>query len=227
MCGRYSLFSPRDVLQERFEFEFTGDLVWQPRYNIAPSQQVFAVIHDGAKRRGGFLRWGLIPTWAKDKKIGYKMINARGESINEKPSFKRLLYRQRCLILSDGFYEWMKTENGKQPYFIQLASGEPFAFAGLWDRWQQGDEVIHSCTVITTTPNALMKPIHDRMPSILRPDQEESWLDPQLKDMDYLKSMLKPYPEEEMVAIPVSTIVNSPANDTEECITPLGDGNCL
>ncbi|SEN67711.1 SOS response-associated peptidase [Lihuaxuella thermophila] len=225
MCGRFSLFSPVETLRERFDFEITGEWEYQPRYNIAPSQQVLAIIHDGTKRRGGFLRWGLIPTWAKDKKIGYKMINARGESVHEKPSFKRLLHRQRCLILSTGFYEWAKTPNGKVPYFIRLANGEPFAFAGLWDRWEQNGEVIHSCTVITTIPNELMEPIHNRMPSILRPDEEEAWLDPHVKDTEYLKSLLKPYPTEEMIATPVSTMVNSPANDRPECIAPFGDGH--
>jgi putative SOS response-associated peptidase YedK len=226
MCGRFGLFSSGEILRKRFDFEFTGNLEWKPRYNIAPSQQVLAVIHDGTKRRGGLLRWGLIPTWAKDKKIGYKMINARGETVQEKPSFKRLLHRQRCLVLASGFYEWEKTEKGKVPYFIRMASGEPFAFAGLWDRWQHGDEVIHSCTIITTQPNGLMAPIHDRMPVIFRPEEEEAWLDPRLQDTEYLKSLLKLYPEKEMIATPVSTVVNSPVNDTPECIAPLGDGNC-
>lgn len=221
MCGRFSLFSPSDVLRERFDFEFTGDFDWQPRYNIAPSQQVLAIVHDGSRRKGGFLRWGLVPFWAKDTKIGYKLINARCETLTEKPSFRHLIGRRRCLIVADGFFEWKKTENGKQPYFIRLTSGQPFAFAGLWDRWEKDGQVIHSCTVITTQPNGLMASIHDRMPSILRPEEEEAWLDPHLQDTEYLKSLLKPYPEEEMTAITVSTLVNSPSNDLPECVEPI------
>ncbi|TCS93061.1 SOS response-associated peptidase [Hazenella coriacea] len=223
MCGRFSLFSSHNLLQERFQFEFSETTDWQPRYNIAPSQQVLAIIYDETKRKGQFLRWGLIPFWAKDQKIGYKLINARSETITEKSSFRHLISRKRCLILADGFYEWKKTKDGKQPYFIQLASGQPFAFAGLWDCWEKDDQIIRSCTLITTSPNLLMKSIHDRMPSILQPNEENAWLDPKLQDKKYLKSLLKPYPEEEMIRTPVSTLVNSPRNDEPDCMTPIGE----
>lgn len=221
MCGRFSLFSSHNLLQERFQFGFSEDLDWKPRYNIAPSQQVLAIVHDGMKRKGQFLRWGLIPFWAKDQKIGSKLINARSETITEKPSFRHLIKRRRCLILADGFYEWKKTECGKQPFFIQLASRKPFAFAGLWDCWKEDDQSVHSCTVITTQPNSLMKSIHDRMPSILLPNEEKAWIDLQLQDTEYLKSLLKPYPAQEMISTPVSTVVNSPVNDVPDCIIPI------
>ncbi|MBA4495576.1 SOS response-associated peptidase [Paenactinomyces guangxiensis] len=217
MCGRFTLFTEPGTLQERFEFE-VNEL--KPRYNIAPTQPVLAVM-GGEQRKGTLLRWGLIPFWSKDTKIGNRMINARSETVHEKPSFKRLLKRQRCLILSSGFYEWKKTGNGKQPCFIRLASGEPFAFAGLWDHWKQGDKEITSCTIITTIPNDLMKPIHHRMPAILRPEDEAAWLDPGLEEPNVLRSLLNPYPAEEMAAYPVSNLVNSPKNDIPECILPI------
>jgi putative SOS response-associated peptidase YedK len=221
MCGRFGLFSPLEVLQERFYFELKQEVEWKPRYNVAPSQPVLAVVQADGQRRGVFFRWGLVPFWAKDPKIGYKMINARAETIAEKPSYRHLIRRKRCLILADGFYEWKKTEKGKQPYLIRLKDGEPFAFAGLWDRWEKEGQEIDSCTLITTVPNELMKPIHDRMPVILPQEAEEIWLDPRMEDTDYLQSILVPYPAEKMQALPVSSLVNSPANDVPECIKPL------
>ncbi|MBD1371442.1 SOS response-associated peptidase [Hazenella sp. IB182357] len=215
MCGRFTLYTPKHTLQDRFQFELMDDV--STRYNIAPSQLILSVVNDHGKRKGVFLRWGLIPSWVKDQKIGYKMINARAETVDEKPSYRRLLARKRCLILANGFYEWKKTDNGKQPYLIGLKSGKPFAFCGLWDQWQ----AIYSCTIITTKPNGLMKPIHGRMPSILQRDDEETWLDPNISDSAYLKSLLHPYSDDDMTAVPVSTLVNSPRNDTAECLNPI------
>lgn len=221
MCGRFTLVSDMDLILHRFNVAYAGvDHI--PRYNIAPSQSVLAIISDGKERRIGQLRWGLIPFWAKDAKIGYKMINARAETVAEKVSFKHPFKRQRCLIPADSFYEW-KQENGKKvPMRIRLKNGEPFAFAGLWSRWvsPEGEE-IHSCTIITTRPNELVKNIHDRMPVILRPEDEDMWLDRTIQEPEFLQQLLKPYEADRMEAYQVSTTVNSPKNDSPECIKPI------
>jgi putative SOS response-associated peptidase YedK len=220
MCGRFTLTSDLDRLTEHFAFRATN-LSYTPRYNIAPSQPVLTLI-DAQERRAGFLRWGLIPSWAKDPSIGDRMINARAETVAEKPSFRRALQKRRCLVLTDGFYEWRKEGKQKTPLFIALKSHEPFAFAGLWETWKSSTgEVIHSCTIITTTPNALMESIHNRMPVILPRAAEEPWLDRTVEDPQSLLRLLTPYPTEEMVAYPVSQLVNSPRNDTPACIEPV------
>ncbi|VEF46893.1 YoqW protein [Bacillus freudenreichii] len=219
MCGRYSLFANRDELVDRFQIFNGEDLEWIERFNIAPSQNVIAIVKDEHGNRAGFLKWGLVPSWANDPKIGFKMINARAETADQKPSFKRLLKRRRCLIAADGFYEWIKQkDNVRQPYRFELKTQEPFAFAGLWDRWESGDEVIHSCTIITTEANDLVKEVHDRMPVILTKDAEEIWLDRSIEDTERLKRILLPYDMEKMAAYPVSTLVNSPKNDTREIL---------
>jgi putative SOS response-associated peptidase YedK len=199
--------------------EFMEEL--QPRYNIAPTQSVLTVVQEKGKRIGKTMRWGLIPFWAKDVKIGYKMINARAETIDEKPMYKGLFKKQRCLILADGFYEWKKTGNEKHPYRFQMISGKPFAFAGLWDRWSNGDQSFITCSIITTTPNEITKEVHDRMPVILPPDAYQMWLEPDMKDTDYLKSLLQPYPADEMDAYEISTLVNSPKNDNPSILKPI------
>lgn len=219
MCGRFTLTASKEAIQESLQLELFDD--YQPRYNIAPSQPVLSVISDGDKRRAGYLRWGLVPVWAKDKKIGYKMINARGETLDEKPAFKRLLQRRRCLVVADGFYEWMKKDDKKQPYRITVNEGAVMTFAGLWDRWKSDDEEIVSCTIITTKPNDLMSDIHDRMPVILGAAEREVWLDTTIEDKHILKDLIKPYPAERMQAYEVSTLVNSPKNESEECIKSL------
>ena len=224
MCGRYSLTLDIDRIAERFVCN-TASLSYSPRYNIAPSQPVLALINteDNTQRRAGFLRWGLIPSWAKDPAIGNTMINARSETIAEKPSFKRALRRRRCLIVADGFYEWKKADKTKIPMYIGLKSREPFAFAGLWEKWlAESGETIHSCTIITTTPNPLMESIHQRMPVILPREAESVWLDRTIDDPESLLPLLAPYPAEEMDAYAVSPLVNSPRNDTAACLTPLG-----
>ena len=220
MCGRFTLTSDLDRLTEHFAFRATN-LSYTPRYNIAPSQPVLTLI-DAQERRAGFLRWGLVPSWAKDPSIGDRMINARAETVAEKPSFRRALQKRRCLVLTDGFYEWRKEGKKKTPLFIALKSQEPFGFAGLWETWKSSTgEVMHSCTIITTTPNTLMESIHNRMPVILPRAAEEAWLDRTIEDPQSLLRLLAPYPAEEMVAYPVSQLVNSPRNDTPACIEPV------
>ena len=228
MCGRYSLTSELTELAERFGFA-AGELAIQPRFNVAPSQPALTVISAGRNakapgpaNRAGFMRWGLIPAWAKDAAIGNRLINARAETLTEKPSFRRALERRRCLVLADGFYEWQKVGRKGQPFRITLASGEPFGLAGLWERWQApSGETVNSCTIITTAANQLLAPIHHRMPVILSPHLETAWLDPDVSDTALLGSMLAPYPAEGMQFYPVSPLVNSTAHDSPDCITPI------
>jgi len=216
MCGRYTFAQPNQI-ELRFGI-VPSESRLIPRYNIAPTQMVPAVINQ-AGRRLVMLRWGLIPSWAKDLSIGNKMINARAETLAEKPSFRTLLQRRRCLIIADGFYEWKKEGTGKKPYRITLIDEEPFAFAGLWDSWTSpAGEIIQSCTIITTAANELMQPIHNRMPVILPKDAEQIWADPAVTDKLLLKDLLQPYPAELMTAYEVSPLVNSPKNDLPECL---------
>jgi Uncharacterized conserved protein len=220
MCGRFSFIELNDI-SERFslvqlEFDFV------PRYNIAPSQQVPVVINQHGVNRLFMWRWGLIPYWAKDEGIGNKLINARAETLEEKPSFCKAFERKRCLILADGFYEWKKTGRVKKPYRITLLDGKPFALAGLWDSWlSPTGQTINSCTIITTTANKLMEPIHNRMPVILPQDMESLWLDERVTSSREVKGLLTPFPVENMVAFEVSPLVNSPRNDGPECVVPL------
>ncbi len=218
MCGRYTLLTDPEKLMKRF---FVSGIPFdlQPRYNIAPGQFIPAVIDDGGKRRIGQLKWGLVPSWATDEKIGYKMINARAETLTEKPAFRNLFSRKRCIIPADGFYEWKQTEKGKQPMRIMMKNGELFAFAGLFDTWTNpAGEKIHSCTIITTKPNEVVADIHDRMPVILRQEDEGLWLDREKNDIDLLQSLLVPYDADQMRAYPVSSMVGNVKNDLPECI---------
>ncbi len=221
MCGRYSLKA--DIAQLAMRFEFAADeAIHEPAYNIAPMQQVLTVTNDG-ELRAEYMRWGLIPFWAKDAKIGYRMINARGETVAEKPSFRIALRKRRCLILADGFYEWQKL-GGKQkrPMRIVLRSGEPFAFAGLWETWKDPEgEMVKSCTIITTAANDFLRPIHDRMPVILPQESESFWLDKDVEDPLALTSVIAPYPDDEMDAFEVSTLVNNTRNKGSEVIDPV------
>ena len=224
MCGRFTLTVDPADLQDAFP-QFTFPEKYAPRYNISPTQPILAIPNDG-KSNADFFVWGLIPSWAKDPSIGSKLINARSETLSEKPSFRAGFKYHRCLILADGFYEW-KTQPGtktKVPHFIRLKSGKPFAFAGLWDTWQSPDGgAVKSATIITTSPNRLMAPIHNRMPVILPPDAYAQWLDPAARTAESLQHLLASYPLEEMTAHPVSTLVNSPANDRAECVIPVND----
>ena len=215
MCGRYSLIGDIGELAGRFEFD--GDwLAFESAYNVAPTQEVLTVV-GGETRRAGFMRWGLIPHWAKDPKIGARMINARAETVAEKPAFRDALRRRRCLVLADGFYEWRRDGTVRRPMRIVMRSGEPFAFAGLWSVWRDSDgNRVPSCAIITTAANKLLSPIHHRMPVILPSDMEEFWLDRGIVDPDALGSVLNPYPEDAMEAYEVSTLVNSSTNDGPE-----------
>ncbi len=221
MCGRFTLALGRAGLMEAFPgFDVPEDL--PTRYNIAPSQAVPVIANQGAQRVELF-RWGLIPSWAKDPAIGNKMINARAETLTEKPAFRAAYRRRRCLILADGFYEWQAQAGSrtKTPFYFKLASGKAFGFAGLWEFWQSaaGDEIC-SCTIITTDANALVASVHDRMPVILPPEAHAAWLDPAEIDPAVLNSWLKPYPAEAMTTYTVSAAVNSPQNDSPVCIVP-------
>ena len=217
MCGRYTLSTPVEMLAE--EFGVAGPLPdLQSNYNVAPTQEVPAVVAGDGGRRLETLRWGLIPSWADDPGIGARMINARSETVAEKPSFRRAFKERRCLIPADGFYEWQKTNGAKQPYYIRMRSGHPFAFAGLWETWNGDESEIRSCTILTTNPNELVGEIHNRMPVILPPEVYELWLDPDVRETDHLLPLLAPYPAGEMQAYPVSRRVNSPSNNEPGCI---------
>jgi putative SOS response-associated peptidase YedK len=222
MCGRFTLTADTEQLQKTFpQFSFPGQSA--PRFNVAPTQPILAVANDG-RSAADFFAWGLIPSWAKDPGIGSRLINARAETLAEKPSFRGSYKYKRCLIFADGFYEW-KAQPGtktKTPYFIHLASELPFAFAGLWDTWNAPDgSQLNSATIITTEPNGLMATLHNRMPVILPHDAYTQWLDPAPQKAEVLQPLLKPFPADQMTAHPVSTLVNSPANDRPELIQPL------
>ncbi|NHJ84272.1 MAG: SOS response-associated peptidase [Asgard group archaeon] len=205
-----------------------------PQYNISPGQDIYAVrgiiMRDEQARTASIgsnyekevvpLKWGLIPFWSKDPTIGNRMINSRSETVTEKPSFKAAFKNRRCLIPTDGFYEWQKQKDGgKQPYFIRMKSEEPFAFAGIWDKWKSPEEqIIESCSILTTEPNSLLQPIHNRMPVIIDPANFDQWLDPSNNDIEELADLLKPFEAKKMDAYPVSTYVNSPSNNNEKCI---------
>ena len=222
MCGRFTLTVDPADLKEAFD-DYVFPAKFAPRYNIAPTQPVLSIANDG-RNTADFFVWGLIPSWAKDPAIGNRLINARGETLAEKPAFRGGFKYKRCLILADGFYEWQAQPGKitKVPHFIRLKTGKPFAFAGLWDAWNSFDgDLIKSCTIVTTTPNQLMAPIHNRMPVILNPADYSQWLDPAPRNPDSLFPLIKPYPAEEMTAYPVSTLVNKPANDRAELIAPL------
>ena len=210
--------TPVHVLAELVEIgEYPSSLT--PSYNIAPTQEVAAVVEEDGKRQLRMLHWGLIPSWAKDPAIGNKMINARAETVSEKPSFRTAFKKRRCLIVADGFYEWRKTDNGKQPHHIRMEDGSPFAFAGLWETWRNGQE-IRSCAIITTEANDLMGEIHHRMPVILPPENYGVWLDPDFGEKEALTALLKPYPSDEMEAYAVSRRVNKPANNDPSVVEP-------
>lgn len=218
MCGRFTLFSTERELIDYFGI--TNEFTIKQRYNIAPSQPVLAIIQDKNERRAGYLTWGLIPPWAKDKRIGSKMINARGETIAEKPSFKRAFQSRRCIIPSNGFYEWKKPDGEKQPYFISMKDEPLLAFAGLWEKWidKQANEVIFTCTIITTDANETIMPLHHRMPVILNKAAQHVWLDNERFSEEQLQSLIRPYPADKFTTYPVSTYVNSPKNESKQCI---------
>lgn len=219
MCGRFSQSQPAAAIAQAFQVAVPP---LTPRYNIAPTQSVATVLRTPEQKDRQFkmLHWGLIPSWAKDPKMGARLINARAETVSEKPAFRTAFRQRRCLVLADGFYEWQQQENKKQkqPFYFRLQDGRPFAFAGLWERWEDANgEDIESCTFLTTEANALMRPIHNRMPVILDPKEYDLWLDPEVKKPELLQPLLRPYPIEEMMAYPVSKAVNKPSNESAEC----------
>jgi putative SOS response-associated peptidase YedK len=224
MCGRFMLTATVDQLIDRFDIEmFLQEEEYLPSYNVAPSQSVLAVINDGSRNKMGFLRWGLIPPWAKDMSIGYKMINARAETLTDKPSFRNAYQKKRCLIVADSFYEWKRIDSKtKIPMRIKLKSDDLFAMAGLWENWKSPEgKSVYSCSVITTSPNELVQDIHDRMPVILNPEDEKYWLDPSVTDTTKLNPLLKPLDHALMEAYEVSQLVNSPKNNSIELIQKI------
>lgn len=238
MCGRFTLFQPGEAIAQVFQLAEVPTV--EPRYNIAPTQLVPTVLHtpkasdaqsqkqsdtvgnDSVLRQFKLLRWGLIPSWAKDPAMGARLINARAETVGEKPSFRSAFRHRRCLVVADGFYEWQRQERKKQPFYFRLQDGQPFAFAGLWEHWEAPDgEAISSCTILTTEANELLRPIHDRMPVILDAKDYDLWLDPTVQKPDPLQQLLRPYQSEAMTCYAVSTQVNKPANNSPECINSL------
>jgi len=226
MCGRFALTEPDPAaIAEQFSVHHVPELA--PRYNIAPTQPVATVVREPEHGLNeiAVMRWGLIPAWAKDPSIGSRLINARGETVHEKPSFRAALRRRRCLVLADGFYEWQKRPDGvKQPVFIRLKDDGLFALAGLWERWTepQSGEVLVTCTIITTSPNELVAPLHNRMPVILPREDYDAWLDPARTDPATVMPLLRPYPAEAMTCYPVSRLVNNPRNEGPELIERAG-----
>ena len=221
MCGRFVSTSPPSEIARYFDAAAPEALL-EPSFNVAPSNDVYAVVVDGDVRRLDAFHWGLVPFWAKDPKVGSRMINARAESLTSSNAYKRAFQRRRCLIPADGFFEWRKLPGGKrkQPYFIERTDGEPLAFAGLWEAWRGPDrqgEPLRSTTIITTTPNETLAPIHDRMPVILPESRWEEWLDPANNDTDTLGKLLAPAPAI-LTAHPVSTLVNNVRNQGPELI---------
>ena len=233
MCGRYRLARKKEILAETFDAE--NEVDWSPRYNVAPGQDVVAVRQDATRpvRTLSLVRWGLIPSWSKDAKAGYKMINARAETVADLPAFRDPFRYRRCLIPADGFYEWAKEGKQKSPFCVSMADDSIFAFAGIWDRWgnpnwgnpnkrdpdktHPGKEWLETCSIITTSANTLLSGIHDRMPVILKHENYDLWLDPRFKNVDDLLDLLKPFPADAMRRYPVSTRVNSVKNDDPAC----------
>ncbi len=221
MCGRFTLRTPAKAIATLFDLEDVPEL--RPRYNIAPSQPIAAVRQDRWRQREfAMLHWGLIPFWADDPKIGYRTINARAETVATKPSFRAAFKKRRCLVIADGYFEWKKRDGKKQPYFFHLNDDRPFAFAGLWERWEGDGEEIESCTILVTEANARQKAIHDRMPVILSPQDYDAWLDPDV-DGKRVEPLLRPYSHDDLETYRVSTTVNKPQNDVEECVQPAGE----
>lgn len=226
MCGRYTLKSDAAKLAEVFDARV--EVALEPRYNIAPTQPVpvVRVFDEGGAagpRRLGLVRWGLVPSWADDVSIGNRMINARAETVASRPAFRAAVRYRRCLLPADGFYEWKKLDGRrKQPHLVRMADEEPFAMAGLWEHWQDasGNE-LESCCVLTTAANEMMASIHDRMPVVLDRSDYALWLDPRVQDAQRVTPLLRPYPAERMMAIPVSTHVNNPRNEDPACVEPI------
>lgn len=222
MCGRVTVRATAEEIQQQFGLNLVLAKLERPRFNLAPSQELPVVINDG-RRELDLYRWGLIPSWAKDPKLGNKLSNARAETLAQKPSFRTALKRRRCLIIIDGFYEWLREGKVKRPHFFRRRDGKPFALAGLWEEWRPPDspEVVRSCTIITTGPNALMAQIHDRMPVILAPETFATWLTPAELDAARLAPLWVPASPEDFERYEVSTVVNNARNEVPACVDPL------
>jgi len=217
MCGRFEIHSAIELIAKIFGIH-EWDIEYLPSYNIAPSQDILLVVNDG-KRRLVKSRWGFVPSWSKELSAGYKMINARAESVADKPSFRQAFQNQRCLVVADGFYEWKKEGTTKRPFYIRLKSGKPLGFAGLYNVWKSPEgEQICTSTIITTDANELLHPLHDRMPVITPPDAYDIWLDPMIHDKALLQAVLKPYASDALDTYEVTPKVNSPKNNSPENI---------
>jgi putative SOS response-associated peptidase YedK len=219
MCGRYRLSRRKQIVEEYFDC-VSEEEDWAPRYNIAPTQPI-PVIRQHSKepvRELSLVRWGLIPSWAKDSSSAARMINARSETASMKPAFRDAFKFRRCLIPADGFYEWMRTGKAKQPFCFEVNDGQLFAFAGIWDRWKDpSGNWMKTCSILTTTPNTVTSVVHDRMPVILDPDGYDVWLDPGMTKVEAAAELLKPYEAQRMRGFPISTRINHVANDDEAC----------
>lgn len=210
MCGRYARSSDPAKLAREFKVTAAEVPAAQASYNVALTQNVLAVRETPDGREMTFLKWGLVPSWAKDASMGAKLINARSETVAEKPAFRDAFKRRRCIIPADGFYEWKREGSRKQPFFFRLKDERPFGFAGLWERWEgDGWNVLNTCTILTTEANELLRPVHDRMPVILHPDVYSQWLEADERERELLRELLRPYPAGEMLGYPVSPLVNS------------------
>ena len=221
MCGRFAQKSPAKKIRKQFKVEDVPPLV--ERYNVAPTQSVLVVREAPDGREATLLRWGLVPRWAKDPAVGNRLINARAETVAEKPSFREAFARRRCLVPLDGFYEWSRRGERKRPFYFHLRDGEPFAVAGLWEAWEGEGGVLETCTLLTTGANELLAGYHDRMPVILSPDDYDLWLDADVRRPELLLPLLRPYPSDEMGAYAVSPLVNSPSNDGPRCVESVAD----
>lgn len=221
MPERFALYHDLQTLAERFQIE-SEPTSYEPKYNIAPGQNVPVIIEDEDERKCVIMRWGLVPQWSNDPLIGFQMTNARAETVAQKPDFKNSLRKRRCIVPCSGFYEWKKIDKKtKIPYHIKPENDYFFAFAGLWDTWNKDGGNLTTFAIITTTPNELIEPIHDRMAVILSKEDEQIWLDPNNQNPDELVSLLKPYPSEEMQAYEISTFVSNAKNEGPECIAPI------
>ena len=226
MCGRFVQAQPPGVYADYFSVDEVNTEALAASYNVAPTDPVYAVAeHDGARQLGTF-RWGLLPFWAKDRKMAARNINARSETIREKPAFRESFERRRCIVPADGFYEWQPRPKGKLPHYISGSREQPLALAGLWSSWRDKEtgERLRTCTIITGVPNELVAEVHDRMPIVLPADAWSAWLDPRAADMDHLWRLLSAYPAGEMTMHPVSTLVNKVQNNVPELIAPLETG---
>ncbi len=221
MCGRFTYRLTWAQIVDLYRLTDKAEPLFSlaPRYNVAPSQRVPIIRERDGRREAALLRWGLIPSWAKDAAISYKTINARAETIATVPFFRAAFKARRCIIPASGFYEWQKTGTRKQPYLIEAEDESPLSFAGLWERWDHGPEPLETFTIITTTPNELLAPIHDRMPVILDPADFDAWLTPGPSPI--AQAILRPYPAERLRAFPISTRVNSTKNDDPAIIEPI------